>query len=330
MRALLGALCFVAIATCALAQFEDLPSPIPVPFTPEPRDLQWRIGFELGNATVLETPELNPNRDYKLAVREADRVLPNPLLAWGLALLPYGKVGVTNAQLVNPREWTILDLQNKTVRKTFQALGIFTGTRMTTTEGGYHLVSLAVMPRDPFLGIRKDPSPESVVFGFAGRSKGKLQLRTKLSETKWENLLPVEDPSGLPAGYEKAKQLLDDAGSDVHRYLYGMSIEAMVRNRLSKVWLLNYSHPDTTAGTHPWGLFMEDGSDLQPLYVFKPDAASGEPFVAYIAAAVDLNQDGTDEIVIEASYRVGTAYKVISMTGGKYQEVFTSYYRGPS
>ena len=46
--------------------------------------------------------------------------------------------------------------------------------------------------------------------------------------------------------------------------------------------------------------------------------------------AVDLNQDGTDELVLEASYRIGTAYKVISSVVGKYQEIFTSYYRGPA
>ena len=40
--------------------------------------------------------------------------------------------------------------------------------------------------------------------------------------------------------------------------------------------------------------------------------------------------DGTDELVVEASYRIGTAFKVISMVDGKYQEIFTSYYRGPS
>ena len=203
------------------------------------------------------------------------------------------------------------------------------GTRMTTTEGGYHLVSLEAMPRDPFLGVRKEPSPDTLVFGFAGRSKGRLQLRTRLAETKWENLLPVEDAAVLPRGYEKAKQLLDDGMSDVQRYLYGTEIEAMVRNKLSKLWLLNYSHPDTTMGTHPWGIFMEDGADLQPLYIFK-GAASERPYVAYLTASLDLNQDGTDELVVEASYRIGTAFKVISMVGGKYQEIFTSYYRGPS
>jgi len=201
---------------------------------------------------------------------------------------------------------------------------------MTTTEGGYHLVSLAAMPVDPFLGVRKEPAPQDLIFGFAGPIKGRIQLRTKLEETTWKDLLPVEDPATLPMGYEAAKQLLDDHSADgQQRFLYGTSIEALVRNRLSKLWLLNYSHPDTTMGTHPWGIFVEEAGGLQPLYVYKP-ASGSEPYVAYFTASLDLDQDGTDELVVEASYRIGTAYKVISSVGGKYQETFTSYYRGPA
>lgn len=329
MRAFLAALCLIALATAGIGQTEDFPSPTPVPFTPEPRDLQWRIGFDLGNTTVLETPELNPNRDYRGAVGVADRILPDPLLSWGLGLLPFARLEIENSQLVNPRQWTVLDLQNKAVRKSFQLIGVFMGTRMTTTEGGYHLVSVAIAPRDPFFGVRKEPSPDTLVFAFAGRAKGRLQLRTKLAETKWANSLPAEDPADFPAGYEKAKQLLDDGKSGPQRYLYGTSIEAMVRNQLSKLWLLNYSNPDTTMGTHPWGIFVEEGSEIKPLYIFKPDGKEN-PYVAYFMASVDLDQDGTDELVVEASYRIGTAFKVISMTGGKYQQVFSSYYRGPS
>jgi hypothetical protein len=141
--------------------------------------------------------------------------------------------------------------------------------------------------------------------------------------------LPVEDAADLPAGYESAKQLLDDHAADApQRFLYGTSIEALVQNRVRKLWLLNYSHPDTTMGPHPWGIFLEDGANLQPVYVYKP-SASDDRYVAYFTASLDLNQDGTDELVIEASYRIGTAFKVISFVNGKYQETFTSYYRGP-
>jgi len=240
-------------------------------------------------------------------------------------------VSFKNDRLVNPRQWTILDLHSKTTRKSFQALGVFMGRRMTSTEGGYHLVSLPAMPLNPFLALRREPAPEDLIFGFAGPVKGKLQVHTKFSETKWENLLPVEDPENLPAGYLSAKELLDDHPADQQqqRFLYGTSIEAVIRNRLSKLWLLNYSHPDTTIGTHPWGIFLEEGGGLMPLYIYKPTSAENR-YVAYFTASVDLDQDGTDELVIEASYRIGTAYKIISSAGGKYQETYTSYYRGPA
>jgi hypothetical protein len=319
-----------AAAIVAVAQDQDLPAPTRLSFTPEPRQLQWRIGFDLGNAIVLEAPELNPDNDARRASEQAERLLSRSFLDFGLALLPVSKVAVQTHQLVNPRQWTLLDLHNKTSRKSFQALGVFMGRRMTSSEGGYHLVSVTAMPDQPFLGIRKEPAGEDVVFGFAGPVKGKIDIRPKLSETKWENLLPKEDPADLPAGYETAKQALDDhsSGSE-RRFVYGTSIQALVKNRFGKLWLLNYSHPDTTMGTHPWGIFLEDAGSLQPLYIYKP-SNSTDPYVAYFTASVDLNQDGTDELVVEASYRIGTTYKIISTVGGKYQETFTSYYRGPA
>jgi len=322
-------LCLMVLALGAAAQTDEAPSPTPVPYTPEPRQVQWRIGFDLGNVTILEAPELNPENDFQAAVREADRILPHPGLSFGLALLPFMKVNVRTDQLVNPRQWTILDLQGRTRQKPFQGIGVFMGTQMTSTEGGYHLVSMAAMPIDPFVGLRKEAFAGDLIFGFAGNLKSK-HLRTKFSETKWENLLPVEDAADLPAGYEAAGELLDehDAG-DQQRFLYGTSIEALIRNRVSKLWLLNYSHPDTTKGTHPWGVFLEQAGKLEPLYVYKP-SVSDEQYVAYFVASLDLNGDGTDELVIEASYRLGTAFKVISAADGKYRESYTSYYRGPA
>ena len=330
-KLLFAIVCLVAVATAAaLAQIDDEPAPTPVPFTAEPRQSQWRIGFDLGNAVVLEAPELNPENDIASAVQEAERILPRPVLDVGLGLLPASKVSFKSDRLVNPRQWTILDLHSKTSRKSFQGLGVFMGRRMTSNEGGYHLVSLAAMPISPFFGLRREPAPEDLIFGFAGPVRGKLQVHTKFSETKWENLLPVEDPENLPAGYLSAKELLDDHPADQQqRFLYGTSIEAVIRNRISKLWLLNYSHPDTTIGTHPWGIFLEDAGGLMPLYIYKPTTGEN-PYVAYFTASVDLDQDGTDELVVEASYRIGTAYKVISSTGGKFHETFTSYYRGPA
>src|SRR3954470_1283836 len=117
MKLLISTLCLVAIAVAAAAQAGDPPSPTPAPFTPEPRQVQWRIGFDLGNATVLEAPELNPENDFKLAVREAERLLPRPFLTFGLPLLPFSKVTTRSQQLVNPKQWTVLDLLGKSTRR---------------------------------------------------------------------------------------------------------------------------------------------------------------------------------------------------------------------
>jgi hypothetical protein len=299
-----------------------------VPFTPAPRTAQWRIGFDLGNAIILETPELNPKGDPKLAVEEAERALPDPVLSFGLALLPFSKITTSAQQLLNPKQWTVVDLQGKTANHTFQTIAVFMGRQMTTMEGGYHLASLALVPSTPFLGVRRQASSESLIFAFAGPLKKKLVVQTRLSETRWENLLPVEEPAGLPAGYEAAKQLLDDGSTgDQRRFLYGTSIQAVIQNRATKLWLLNYSHPDTAIGTHPWAIFEERQGSLEPLYISKGASSDGE-YVAYITAATDLNQDGSDELVVEASYRNGTAYKVISATAGKYFDIYTTYYRG--
>jgi hypothetical protein len=329
MKFVIPIICFIALTLAAGAQSDDLPSPTIVPYTPEPHQIQWRIGFDLGNLTVLETPELNPENNFKAAVSEADRILSRPGLSYGLGLLPFVKVKVRTEQFVNPRQWTIMDLQGRTKQKNFQGLGVFMGARMTSTEGGYHLVSLAAMPSDPFIGVRQEPFDGDLVFGFAGNLKSK-HIRTKFSETKWENLLPVEDAADLPAGYEATKQLLDESDGDgQQRFIYGTSIEALIRNQVRKLWLLNYSHPDTAMGKHPWGIFLEQSGILEPLYIYKP-SASEEQYVAYFVASLDLDGDGTDELVIEASYRLGTSFKVISAIGGKYRETYTSYYRGPA
>ena len=52
--------------------------------------------------------------------------------------------------------------------------------------------------------------------------------------------------------------------------------------------------------------------------------------VSSYVASLDLDGDSTDELVLEASYRLGTAFKVISASGGNYRETYTSYYRGPA
>ena len=51
MRFGIPILWFIALTLAAVAQ-DDLPSPTAVPYSPEPRQIQWRLGFEIGRAHV--------------------------------------------------------------------------------------------------------------------------------------------------------------------------------------------------------------------------------------------------------------------------------------
>src|SRR5437667_7201966 len=195
-------LCLAALA----AQTSEPPSPTAVPYTLASRPLQWRLGFDLGNAVILETPELNPENNFKSAAEEAERILPHPDLSFGLALLPFMKVNVRRDQLLNPQKWTIMGLEGRTRQRSFQGIGLFMGSQMTTTEGGYHLVSVAAMPGNPFMAVRKEASGENLIFGFAGPLKTK-HVRTKFSETKWENSLYEECAADHQSDTEGVKQL---------------------------------------------------------------------------------------------------------------------------
>jgi len=45
-------------------------------------------------------------------------------------------------------------------------------------------------------------------------------------------------------------------------------------------------------------------------------------------AAIDLNGDGSDELVVGAVYYEGSSYKVFSFHEGKFVEVYDSFYHG--
>src|SRR5438093_453980 len=48
-----------------------------VPTTPSPVKPEWKLGFDLGNVVILETPELNPRGSEQSARSEAQRLSPN-------------------------------------------------------------------------------------------------------------------------------------------------------------------------------------------------------------------------------------------------------------
>src|SRR5262245_44104198 len=157
------------------------------PVTPPPAKPEWRLGFDLGNMTVLETPELQPgnNGEYSAA---------NFRLRW----ISLSKTRIDRTRLVNPRQWAVLDQHGNVRQREF---------RWLAAVGGYYLVSTAAAQLTN-LQPQQTPRPENVVFGVAGLDGPQPQVRTRLTQTPWKNDAPIERADDLPPNYQAVRQTL--------------------------------------------------------------------------------------------------------------------------
>ena len=293
------------------------------PVTPRPQTPEWRLGFDLGNVVILETPELNPQDDEGFARREAQRLLPAMPNSLGLMVLPFANERIASQRFVNTLQWAVLDQHGNVRQLRFSWLGAFAGND-ASNQGGYHLVSSASIVSTGLVKPDRAPSADNIVFGLAGLSGLPPQVRTRLTQTPWRNGLPVESPDDLPDGYANVKTILDASPENgVHRIVYGSSMKAMVNGRVEKVWLLNYGAANAVSGPHSWGIFVEEPTGLRSLF-----ASSGN-YHADIYAGIDADRDGNDDLLVQARYDRGTAYLVIARINGEYRQTRTSYRRSP-
>jgi hypothetical protein len=290
-------LLLVAVTVSIAAQTEEQ-----APVTPPPPKPEWRLGFDLGNMTILETPELQPenNGEYSAA---------NFRLSW----ISLSKTRIDAARLVNPRQWAVLDQHGNVRQREF---------RWLAAVGGYYLVSTTAA-QIAGLQPQQTPRPENVVFGVAGLNGPPPQVRTRLTQTAWKNDAPIERADDLPQNYQAVRQALYANAPDAdRRVVYGSSMLALVEGRVAKLWLLNYADPDLFRGTRPWGVFKETPAGLIPVFISR-----GGKYHADLFAGIDADRDGNDDLVVEARYATGTSYKVIALMDGVYREVRDTYYR---
>ena len=271
------------------------------PVTPPPAKPEWRLGFDLGNMTVLETPELQPDNNGEYSVA-------NFRLRW----ISLSKTRIDPARLLNPRQWAVLDQHGNVRQREF---------RWLAAVGGYYLVSTPA-PQITALQPQQTPRPENVVFGVAGLTGPPPQVRTRLTQTPWKNDAPIERADDLPENYQSVRQALYANAPDANqRVVYGSSMLALIQKRVEKLWLLNYADPDLSRGTRPWGIFKETPAGLIPVFISR-----GGKYHADLFAGIDADRDGNDDLVVEARYGTGMSYKVIALVDGTYREMRDTYY----
>ena len=290
----------------------------------------WRLGFRVGSAYVLETPELGEvPPELMRELSEAAAAL-EPEFTY-LRIVPMDRLGDAAESLINPERWTLISLDGTERRAGFPLAGYIDGATFT---GDWHLVSEDAEGLDSPLQADTWITEEALVIGIAdGPDRSRGEVRKRLLETPWEDELPLQDPEYFPPGSEEARSLLAPEDSATDRHLYGSSIEAMVGGGVEDVWLLNYGAPDLTVGSHPWGIFVSSEGRLEPIYVFRSEPASRDQayesnYHASLVAALDLDGDGNDEFIIAAGYYEGAAFKIIALRDGAYLEISSSYYRG--
>jgi hypothetical protein len=319
--------CLLLSAALAVAQTDSGGDEVPA--TAAPPTPEWRLGFDLGNLVILETPELNPGGNEAAARRVAQALLPDTPAALVLNVLPFLKVPTESRGLLNTRQWAVMDQHGNVRQREFRWLAVLQG-QAATARGGYHLASGAAVRAPGPIVPDRTPTQENIVFAAAGLPGPPPQVRTRLTQTPWRDGIPVESPDDLPAGYAAAKARLAPFSPDAaRRIVYGSSMRALLQKRVETLWLLNYGDPDLKRGSHPWGIFIAGPVGLLPVYIATAVEHDGgrASFHANLFAGIDADRDGNDDLVVEARSAAGVSYKVIAVVNGTYREIRTSYLR---
>ncbi len=309
----------------------------PVPFAANAVEPVWRIGFRPSEHVYL----LEVRPDDKAACDEKDALVDEYVEAYGspenpsAIVFPFSKATRLKGLVVNPQKWTIIDMRGDTRELSFTQLAA------NNTEANSGCWYLGTMPLDES-DRRSCPSgyPDecNLIFGIAREMKEAPKIS-----------LPVvnitDDPHFLPKGYSKALRLPKvKAFLGVNYEKFRSSVATIhgnaVRATLSKgakrqeiFWLLQWRTNQNPTGyeENVWGLFKVVGTTFMPLFLSKlgDDLTSYDNFYGVeIVAALDLDGDGVDEIVIKATQYEGSEYLVLALKEGRFRAVYASFYYG--
>ncbi len=321
----------------------------PIPFTNPPKKPIWRLGFHYkykeNSLFLLELkPPLCKERDRlaKDAYRSPDR--PSTECVF---FVPFSKLKTKEKQnIVNPRKWYILGINHIFGEKSFTKLAIV----ITACQSGcfymgseYPENNTAFYPHEK---VPNDTSPfsvnEDLIIGIAGNLKKYPIVRLPSTEIKNS----IDEPHFLPEEYTK---LLDmpivkkRLGKDQKKFrassiiVEGHSIKATIDSKHPKqetLWIIRWkteSDAPFFEGMMLWGIFNVTKNGLKPIYLsnkIDPSLRYDYKYWPEFIAAVDLDVDGIDELILHAGYSEGSSYKVFAFKKNRFVEIYNSEYYG--
>lgn len=296
----------------------------------------WRLGFADGARRFLEVPptdELCEEKEGVLAEIAGGPCTPE-IADRAPVVLPQGKArALERSALAARREWWILDLEGRLFREEFPHLvGLYPEAG---AAGCYYLASGAVAKdRSPVEG----PAEGGLFFAFPDRPAPVPPVRRVAAE--WE-LFGREDGE-LPARYvallagpecRRALGARQKAFAAELTEVFSQPFSAQIdrRGRPEALRLVGWAASGPKSGDldTAWSVCRERGGRLQPLaVVYEASADFAGKYRPEVVAAVDLNGDGVDELVLSANYDEGSGYKVFSWKGGRLVQVYDAAYFG--
>lgn len=305
-----------------------------VPFSEFPAKPEWRLGFTARNEVELieilpTSPELYDERDRLVSE------LYSPEERAGVVLLSYGRAStLKKTAVLNPPRWTILDLHGNMRKETFTKL---TAIAADYNSGCYYLAPGTFQPEDQEIVPIAEITDANLIFAIAGEPANMPLVRLPLFDIpRNENGTFTENAAFLPRNYRalleltEMKALFDDSTRQSIE-MFGNAIVATIAQRPDTLWAINFFWSPDRPNSNLFGIFREMAEGYEPLFLEGNTPSKSDYDYMYFAcftAAVDLDGDKHDEIVVRALYSEGSAYTVFSLHEGRLVRTYSSFYQG--
>ncbi|OPY78017.1 MAG: hypothetical protein A4E64_00933 [Syntrophorhabdus sp. PtaU1.Bin058] len=311
----------------------------PIPFSADTDKPEWRIGFR--GHTYVYFLELTP--DSRVVCDEMDSLVSESLKAYGYpedvptaVSFPFSKATkLKGAAITNPPKWTVIDMGGRFHKISFTQLAAH---YTEAYSGCWYMGSESLGEKNRVFYPVSDVDDSNLIFGIAGEVKRRPELRLPVTMT-------TEDPYFLPQGYQGLLDLPEmkrNLGEQYDKFkrsvaiISGNAIKAVVdkeRREPDILWLIQWR---TKPGAwsyeeNVWGIFKVVQGGFVPLYISKAADDSGmydKLYRVYFLAAVDLDGDGLDEIVIRVRQYEGRHYEVLTLKDNGFVEAYVSFYYG--
>lgn len=299
----------------------------------------WRLGFYLGlDNYVIEVP-LKGECDWR---NDPESELGSYIgrlwqTAWdasnkrGVASskyaikVPQSKIKeIGDTQFLGPKAWTVLNLNGNSQNLSFTTLVVLED-EVHSHDGCFFLGSES-MQADRVQAVPISSNERTLIIAFSNPPKVIPGLRSAVK-------------GSIPTGYEefiKGPAFHKATGTTYAEVMNKQLITTSYKIRATidsargpeDLWLLNWSSKTMEQNMGSILLRAEAGH-LAPIFIrAKSSKEYGQNYSLSLLAAIDLTEDGRDELIMEAAYSEGTSYIVYGWNKGKLSEIYSSAYYG--